>query len=88
MLRGDITSLAFKMNCSKTTIYNLCDKAAIDLKPIYGRCNKTVDILSGLTLEQERNNWLDDTVKKLVEFKENRAKEKAAKKLTKASKAV
>ena len=85
MLRGDITVLAKRINCSKTTIYNLCDKAQIDLKPIYGRCNKTVDILSGKTLDQERNEWLDLTIGKINAFKENRAKEKAENKLRKTA---
>lgn len=79
MLRGDVSILASKLSVSKSTVYNLAEKIGIDLHPIYGRCNNTVDILSGKTLSQECDDWLEKQVNLINEFKDNRAKEKAAK---------
>jgi hypothetical protein len=79
MLRGDIATLADKLHCSKTTVYNLSEKAGVNLHPVYGRRNKTVDILSGKTLEQERDDWIEQAINLITEFKANRAKEKADK---------
>lgn len=83
MLRGDISKLAAKLNCSKSTVYNLSEKAGINLCPVYGRCNKTVDILSGKTLEQEQGEWLDSTVKSIMDYREAK---KQAKELKNAEK--
>lgn len=79
MLRGDVSKLASILNCSKTTIYNLSEKIGIDLHPVYGRCNKTVDILSGKTLEQEQNDWISATVDTIKKYKESKAEAKRLK---------
>jgi hypothetical protein len=83
MLRGDVSILAGKLSVSKSTVYNLAEKIGIDLHPIHGRCKNTVDILSGKTLAQERDDWIERQVNLINEFKDNRAKEKAAKKQSK-----
>lgn len=72
MLRGDVSKLAEKLNCSKTTIYNLSEKIGIDLHPIHGRCDKTVDILSGKTLQQEQEEWIYATVNLIERYKKER----------------
>lgn len=56
----------------KTTIYNLSKKIEIDLHPIHGRCDKTVDILSGKTLQQEQEEWIDATVNLIERYKKER----------------
>lgn len=43
MLKGDIGLLAENVGVSKTTIYRIAEKIGLDLAPIHGRCDKTVD---------------------------------------------
>lgn len=83
MLRGDVSKLAEILNCSKTTIYNLSGEIGIDLHPIYGRCNKTVDILSGKTLQQEQDEWINKTIELINKYREDKKQEKVMKRAEK-----
>lgn len=81
MLKGDITKLAKNVGVSKTTIYRVADAIGLDLKPIHGRCDKTVDYISGTTLADEQDMWLDMATAKILKYREEK---RARRKLNKS----
>lgn len=72
MLKGDIGLLAEKVGVSKTTIYRIAEKIKLNLAPIHGRCDKTVDYISGTTLADERDVWLDMAVEKIKAYRQTK----------------
>jgi hypothetical protein len=77
MLKGDIGLLAENCGVSKTTIYRIADKIGLDLAPIHGRCDKTVDYISGTTLADERDMWLDMATEKILKYRKERRERRA-----------
>lgn len=72
MLKGDIGKLAEACGVSKTTIYRVAEKINLDIHPIHGRCDKTVDYISGTTLADEQKIWLDMAVKKIKTYRQDK----------------
>ena len=72
MLKGDISKLAKNVGVSKTTIYRVADAIDLDLKPIHGRCDKTVDYISGTTLADEQDMWLDMATEKILKYRKEK----------------
>lgn len=73
MLKGDIGALTKNVGVSKTTIYRIAKKLNLDLAPIRGRCDKTVDYISGTTLQDELNIWLDMMIQKITTYRREKA---------------
>ena len=83
MLKGDIGLLAKNVGVSKSTIYRIAEKINVDLKPIHGRCNKTVDYISNTTLADERDMWLDMMTEKILKYRKEKSERKAKQKTVK-----
>lgn len=77
MLKGDIGLLAENCGVSKTTIYRIAEKIGLDLAPIHGRCDRTVDYISGTTLADERDMWLDMATEKILAYRKERRERRA-----------
>jgi hypothetical protein len=73
MLKGDIGALAKNVGVSKTTIYRIAAKLGVDLAPVRGRCDKTVDYISGTTLQDERDIWLEKMTQKILTYRKEKA---------------
>jgi len=76
MLKGDIGKLAENVGVSKSTIYRVAEKINLDLKPIHGRCDKTVDYISNTTLADERDMWLDMATEKILLYRKEKQERK------------
>ena len=76
MLKGDLGLLAKNCGVSKTIIYRIAEKINLDLKPIHGRCDKTVDYISGTTLHDEQNTWLEMATQKILDYRQQRRERK------------
>jgi transcriptional antiterminator len=76
MLKGDIGKLAENVGVSKSTIYRVAEKINLDLKPVHGRCDKTVDYISGTTLSDEQDLWLDMATEKILKYREQKQERK------------
>lgn len=72
MLKGDLGLLAKNVGVSKTTIYRIAEIINLDLHPIRGRCNKTMDYISGMTLADERDMWLDMATEKIQAYRKEK----------------
>jgi len=77
MLKGDIGKLAKACGVSKTTIYRIAAKIDLDLKPCRHRCDKTVDVFSGYTLTDEREEWMRDAVLDINAYRNAKRERKA-----------
>jgi hypothetical protein len=77
MLKGDIGLLAENCDVSKTTIYRIAEKIGLDLAPIHGRCDKTVDYISGNTLADEHDMWLDMATEKILKYRKEKRERRA-----------
>ena len=76
MLKGDIGKLAENVGVSKSTIYRVAEKINLDLKPVHGRCDKTVDYISNTTLADERDMWLDMATEKILLYRKEKQERK------------
>ena len=76
MLKGDIGRLAENVGVSKSTIYRVAEKINLDLKPVHGRCDKTVDYISNTTLADERDMWLDMATEKILLYRKEKQERK------------
>jgi len=80
MLKSEVGFLAKKCALSKTTIYRVAEKLNLNLRPFYGRCDKTVDFFSGETLDREHETWLELAVEKINSYRRQQAKLRDSKK--------
>ena len=76
MLKGDIGRLAENVGVSKSTIYRVAEKINLDLKPVHGRCDKTVDYITNTTLADERDMWLDMATEKILLYRKEKQERK------------
>jgi len=74
MLKSEVGYLAEKCNVSKTTIYRIAEMIELNLRPFYGRCDKTVDCFSGETLDGEHSTWLEVAAEKINSYRKQKAK--------------
>lgn len=78
MLKGDLGLLAKNVGVSKTTIWRIAKKINLDLHPVQGRCDKTVDYISGTTLADEHDMWTDMATEKILAYRREKQERKAA----------
>lgn len=80
MLKSEVGYLAKRCSLSKTTIYRIAALINLDLRPFYGRCDKTIDCFSGETLDKEHGAWLDMAAEKINSYRRQKAKMRESKK--------
>lgn len=73
MLRGDVKALATEIGVHRSTVLRRSKKAGISLEPVRGRDQSTPDMFTGKALQEEHQQWFEQTVIALGEKPKNKS---------------